>query len=270
MRLRLIPATITAALLLMAVKTADIVRGSGALSEALLVSKVEAQQEPPPEAKAEEKKEEPKAEAASDGEEKPESEEKPSEDAKPKEEGHGEKKEEHGDGHGEKKEPENPAVSQNPPETGGRHFSAVELELLQNLSRRRDELDRWERNIQIKEAALNATEKRINDKIGQIEAMKKEVAALLTEYNTQEDAKIKGLVKIYESMKPADAARIFDELDIPILLLVIDKMAEKKAAPILAGMDARKAKQITVELAAQHRLDTARLNRITAPPAAQQ
>lgn len=55
-------------------------------------------------------------------------------------------------------------------------------------------------------------------------------------------------------------------MEMPILLLVIDKMAEKKAAPILAEMDSRKAKQITVELAEQKRVNTAKLNNTTAPP----
>src|SRR5690606_29253031 len=121
------------------------------------------------------------------------------------------------------------------------HFSTAEVDLLRNLAARREELERWETNIGIKESALDATEKRINEKIQQIETMKKQVADLLSQYNTQEDAKIRSLVKIYENMKPKDAARIFDEVEMPILLLVIDKMSEKKAAPILAEMNSRKA-----------------------------
>ena len=57
-----------------------------------------------------------------------------------------------------------------------------------------------------------------------------------------------------------DAARIFDEVEMPILLLVIDKMSEKKAAPILAEMDPKKAKQITVQLAEQRRVSPSRTN----------
>jgi flagellar motility protein MotE (MotC chaperone) len=151
-------------------------------------------------------------------------------------------------------------------------FSAVEVELLQNLSNRRDELDHWDKNIEIKEEALSATEKRIDDKITQIDAMKKEVAELLAQYNEKEDAKIKSLVKIYENMKPADAARIFNEIEMPILLIVIDKMSEKKAAPILAAMDPKIAKQVTVHLAEQRRVNVTRLNAPgspLAPPTAQ-
>ncbi|NBO18717.1 MAG: hypothetical protein EBV03_05700 [Proteobacteria bacterium] len=127
---------------------------------------------------------------------------------------------------------------------------------MQNLAQRRDELDRWERNIQIKESMLAATEKRIDQKITQIESMKKEVANLLSQYNEKEDTKIRSLVKIYENMKPKDAARIFDEVEMPILLLIIDKMSEKKVAPILSYMDSKKAKSITVQVAEQRRLSS--------------
>ena len=136
----------------------------------------------------------------------------------------------------------------------------MEVELLQEPGqRRREELDRWEKNIQIKEDALGATEKRIDDKIAQIDAMKKgSVANCSAQYNEQEDAKIRSLVKIYENMKPKDAARIFDEIEMPVLLLVLDKMTEKKTAPVLAEMDPKKAKQITVQLAEQR--NSTRLN----------
>jgi len=180
--------------------------------------------------------------------------------AHPAVEGHAPKEE----GKSEKSAEENKAVTKGPGTTVDRRYTPVEVELLQNLAQRRDELDRWERNVLIKESTLSATEKRIDDKITQVQAMKKEVAALLSQYNEKEDTKIRSLVKIYESMKPKDAARIFDEVEMPILLLVIDKMSEKKVAPVLAFMDSRKAKSITVQLAEQRRIN----NKIVSPVAA--
>ena len=50
-------------------------------------------------------------------------------------------------------------------------------------------------------------------------------------------------------MKPKDAARIFEELDMAVLLDVIERMKERKTAPILAQMNPRRAKAITLELA---------------------
>ncbi|NBX03038.1 MAG: hypothetical protein EBR02_03015 [Alphaproteobacteria bacterium] len=231
--MRLIPITIAFAALLFTVKVVDIFQGTEFLADASLISQAGAET-PDDTKKAPEAKRE--GEAAPKGEHAPEE---------------------------KKTGKSNKAVSSTPGETVDNRFTKAETELLQNLAKRREELDRWERNIEIKEVTLEATEKRISEKIDKIDAMKKEVAMLLAQYNTQEDTKIRSLVKIYESMKPADAARIFDEIEMPILLLVIDKMSEKKAAPILAQMESRKAKQITVELAAQRRISTKRVNEAT-------
>ena len=56
-------------------------------------------------------------------------------------------------------------------------------------------------------------------------------------------------MKIYENMKPKDAARIFEQLEIDVLLLIAERMREARIAPILAKMSPAKAKAITVELA---------------------
>lgn len=149
---------------------------------------------------------------------------------------------------------EDPAAAAPEPEEDKKQYSQVELDILQSLSKRRDELNQWENDIKLKENLLSATEQRINDKIGEIKSLEGSVRKLLTQYNDHEDSKIKSLVKIYENMKPKDAAQIFNEMEMPILLEVIDKMSERKAAPILAQMDPLKAKNVTVELAAQRKL----------------
>jgi flagellar motility protein MotE (MotC chaperone) len=59
-------------------------------------------------------------------------------------------------------------------------------------------------------------------------------------------------VKIYETMKPKDAARIFEQLDMPVLLGVLERMKEMKSSAILAAMDASKAKAATMALAERH------------------
>jgi flagellar motility protein MotE (MotC chaperone) len=244
-RIRIIPLTIAIAALMLGVRVMDMahIQEAHAQAEAAPDKKPEAPaaaMAAAPDAKPEDKKPEEKAEAK-DGK---------------KEEGKPDKN-------------KNPAVAEIAGETIERRYTPVEVELLQNLSRRRIELDRWEKNVEIKEATLNATEKRIDDKIGQIETMKKEVSQLLDQYNEKEDAKIRSLVKIYENMKSKDAARIFDEVEMPILLLVVDKMSEKKVAPILADMDPKKAKLITVQLAEQRKVSTSRLNSAPVPAGAQ-
>ncbi len=61
-------------------------------------------------------------------------------------------------------------------------------------------------------------------------------------------------MNIYESMKPDDAARIFEDLDMPVLLRVLGRMSERKSAPILAEMNAERAQAVTLELAERREL----------------
>ena len=128
-------------------------------------------------------------------------------------------------------------------------YTQTELDLLQNLSKRRDELDQREKDLDIKEKVLDASEKRISDKIMEMKTLQSELSKVLAQYNEKQDTQIKSLVKIYESMKPEEAAAIFNEMEMPILLDVIGKMSERKVALVLAGMSPKKAKDVTQELA---------------------
>jgi flagellar motility protein MotE (MotC chaperone) len=128
-------------------------------------------------------------------------------------------------------------------------YSQVELDLLENLAKRRDELDAREKELEIKAKVLEATDKRIERRIDEIKLLQAQVQILIDTYRNQQDADVKSLVKIYENMKPIDAAAIFNQLDMPILLSVVDKMSERKVAPILAAMDPKRARVVTEELA---------------------
>ena len=66
--------------------------------------------------------------------------------------------------------------------------------------------------------------------------------------------KIEGLVKIYENMKPKNAARIFEELDMDTLLMVTESMGARRLAPIMAKMNPARATEITVELSRLRKL----------------
>ena len=132
-------------------------------------------------------------------------------------------------------------------------YSKSELDVLENLSKRRDELDAREKDLEIKSKVLDATQNRIDDKMAEMKALEAQLSKVVALYNEKQNTQISSLVKIYETMKPTQAAAIFNELDMPILLEVIDKMSSRKVAPVLALMDPRKAKEVTEQLAAMRR-----------------
>ena len=147
-------------------------------------------------------------------------------------------------------------------------FSDVEVDVLQSLSKRREQLDVFEKEIKLKASLLDASSLKLDQKIAQVKELENTVRGLLKQYDTKEDSKITSLVKMYENMKPKDAARIFDEMEMPVLLTLVNKMSERKAAPILASMSPTKAKELTVDLADDRRLRISKekeLNSIAAP-----
>ncbi len=133
-------------------------------------------------------------------------------------------------------------------------FTPAEVEVLQSLAGRREALQARAVELEMRENLLSATEKRIEEKIAELKKLEATIKAKLKQYDEQEEAKMKSLVKIYENMKPKDAARILEELDMDILLEVAERMREAKMAPILALMNSNKAKAITVELAMRSQL----------------
>jgi flagellar motility protein MotE (MotC chaperone) len=131
------------------------------------------------------------------------------------------------------------------------NYSDSEIELLQDLAKRRDDLDKRAAALDRREALLTATEQRMDEKLAELKAVQAQIEAGLQQQKDAQDAQYKSLVKTYETMKPKDAARIFDTLEMDVLIEVAQRMKERSLAPVLAAMDATKAQAVTVELAAR-------------------
>ncbi|MEZ5669597.1 MAG: hypothetical protein R3F55_19585 [Alphaproteobacteria bacterium] len=128
-------------------------------------------------------------------------------------------------------------------------YTAEEIAVLQALAVRRDQLAEREAAVEARERQLAAAEARIDQKIVELTDLQARIEALLNDYDAQEDEQLMSLVRIYETMKPKDAAPIFNELEMDILLEIIARMSNIRSAPILARMDPARAQEVTEELA---------------------
>lgn len=140
------------------------------------------------------------------------------------------------------------------PETIDMQFSETQRTILDELKERRGALDSRENRIQQREALLKVTEQRIEEKISELDSIRVEIKDLLGEQSEEEEARLQSLVKIYSGMKPKEAAAIFDNLNMDILLQVMARMSERKSAPIMAAMNVQKAQELTLLLAEQRQL----------------
>jgi flagellar motility protein MotE (MotC chaperone) len=146
-------------------------------------------------------------------------------------------------------------------------MSQSEIDVLQQLSRRRAALDQRAGELDQREVLLQATEKRIDEKIAKLQDLEKSIEVGVQKENAEDDAHLQSLVKIYEAMKPRDAAQIFEQLDMPVLLSVLQRMKELKTAPILAAMDPAKAKAVTTALVERRNQGDAAQGEATTPAA---
>jgi flagellar motility protein MotE (MotC chaperone) len=129
------------------------------------------------------------------------------------------------------------------------HFSPAEIEVLQELAKRREALDQRQADQDRRELTLKAVEQRVDEKIGQLKQIQAQVDAAIGKSAAEDDERIKSLVHIYENMKPKDAATIFEGMEMPALLQLLTRMKDLKTAPILAAMAPDKARAVTVALA---------------------
>jgi flagellar motility protein MotE (MotC chaperone) len=134
------------------------------------------------------------------------------------------------------------------------NYTDEEVDVLQQLSKRRTELDAKARELDEREALVAAAEQKMDQKMAELKAMQSTLQDLLKKRSDAEEAQLQSLVKIYENMKPKAAAGVFEELDMDILLEVVARMKERKVAPILAMMTPTKAKELTFELAQRQSL----------------
>jgi flagellar motility protein MotE (MotC chaperone) len=130
--------------------------------------------------------------------------------------------------------------------------AAAERALLEQLRVRRAEIDAREQAVAAQEVVLAATERRLARRVEELAALQQRLEALDRSRAEREEAGWRGLVRTYEAMRPRDAAAIFNDLEMPVLVEILDRMGERKAAPVIGAMRAEQARAVTAELA-RHR-----------------
>jgi flagellar motility protein MotE (MotC chaperone) len=121
-----------------------------------------------------------------------------------------------------------------------------------NITLHRSQIEAREQQLSQRGAAVAAAEKQLTDRVAQLLAIQSNLQALVNDYKDHDDAKWAALVKLYEGMRPRDAAVIFNGLDKPVLLEILGRMKPSKAAPVIALMQPENARQVTADLAARH------------------
>jgi flagellar motility protein MotE (MotC chaperone) len=131
----------------------------------------------------------------------------------------------------------------------GQAVSASERAILERLQARRQELEARAREIDIRESLLKAAEKRAEGRVEEMKAIESRITGVAAQKADEEAARFKGIITMYEGMKPKDAAKVFDRLEMPVLFDIASQIAPRKMADILGQMSPEVAERLTVEMA---------------------
>ena len=135
------------------------------------------------------------------------------------------------------------------PDQNPQSVSPSERAILERLQARRQELEQRAREIEIRESLLKSAEKRIEGRVEDMKATEAKISTATGQKAEQDSARFKGIITMYENMKPKDAAKVFDRLEMSVLYDIASQIAPRKMSDILGLMQPEAAERLTVELA---------------------
>ncbi|MCI0754757.1 MotE family protein [Teichococcus vastitatis] len=121
--------------------------------------------------------------------------------------------------------------------------------LLLEVARRQAEMDRRERALEAREAQLQAAEAMTRGQISELTRLREEIERLVSKESVSADSDLDALVSLYVNMRPQQAAKVLERLEAPRAAVILLKIPERMAGPILAQMEPPAALAVTQEIA---------------------
>ena len=136
-------------------------------------------------------------------------------------------------------------------------FSSDVEDILLQFREQRNKLNAREKVLYDLQAQMfNAAEKKINDRIFELQAIEKELKKMLSLYAENEEKQLARIVKMYQSMKAKSAAPRFETLALSVQIDIAMRMKEKNMAAIMEAMSVEKANILTTKLATREEKPT--------------
>ena len=147
--------------------------------------------------------------------------------------------------------------------------SPTERALLEKLAARREALRQRSDSLDLRERMLGDAERKLETGVADLKETEEKADHGGNKRADAERAGLKSIVTMYETMKPKDAARVFDRLGLDVLVPIVVVMNPRKMAEVLAVMGSEPAEKLTVALANRARgVETAQAQAVSAglPP----
>ena len=130
-------------------------------------------------------------------------------------------------------------------------FGPNEIPLLKSIQERQARLEaltKREQELDMREEGLQAIQKQIEEKLSTLRILRKEIAELLEEKDAFEENRYKHLVRVYEGMKPVEAASLVERLPEHTAIQLLTRMKSKKVSQILEAIEPDRAAKISERL----------------------
>jgi flagellar motility protein MotE (MotC chaperone) len=133
------------------------------------------------------------------------------------------------------------------PDLAPEDYQAAER-VFQDMAAERDRIQQEKETLLALRQAVSVQEKVLEQSRSQLEAVISKLDAKQVEYIEEREKSAAKLAKMYEAMKPAQAAPIISALELDIILDIMTRMKERPAAKILSYMDPGLAAQVSTRM----------------------
>lgn len=130
-------------------------------------------------------------------------------------------------------------------------LNAGELTVLKQLAERRRQIDEREARLVERERVAAVMETRLADQAKEMKRLQAVLAKQSAEIEAAKQAdmgadkaRLTKLAKAYKAMKPKDAARLFEAMDMAMLAPIAREISARALAPVLSRMSAEKANEL--------------------------
>lgn len=139
------------------------------------------------------------------------------------------------------------AMGAGAPNMGPEDYEAAER-VFRDMAMERDRIQQDKEELLALGQSVAVQEQVLNLSREQLLMVIKKLETKQQEYIEERERSAVKLAKMYEAMKPAQAAPIMQALDMEIILDIMGRMKERQAAKILSKMDAGLAAQVSTRM----------------------
>ncbi|MBC7690450.1 MAG: hypothetical protein H7222_01665 [Methylotenera sp.] len=120
---------------------------------------------------------------------------------------------------------------------------------IDDIQKRREELDQKSREIASREAELKAREVAVEEELKKLDTVRDQIKQSQGIAKKQEEERVSKLVETFETMSPKSAMQLISNIDEDLAVVAIGRISTAKLAKIMNLMEASKASHLTELLA---------------------